>query len=308
MNEEGVDSNVVDGILNLSTIMNAVPTTGMISINTTLDDDNSNHTYLLQSILSYVGTDNDTNSDNSLLQHILSYVGNYQYRFVALVNRKFYDTYVTVLKKKKSTYCNTSSMELAKICYKEIRRKKLYYLCKSAIIHGNNDVLQDLVDFKQIHMAKYQRSCLFTSAMTYGNIPYLQYSLCKGTMTFEKFWSLKVTHTAVQYGHIHVLEWLQTTDVRINWYKLMVYAVEFENRTMMKWLYEYGGWKCSSAETCAYAAEHGHFLVLQWLHELGCPWDKQTCSNAACKGNLDLLKWARTNGCPWDEDTCANAA
>jgi hypothetical protein len=151
MNEGGADSNVVadvvDGLSNVSTTSNNVPTTGMISINTTSDNDNSKHTYLLQSLLSYVGNDNYTNSENSLLRQILLYVGNYQYRFVALVNHKFYDTYVTVhSNNNKLTYYNTSTVNHTMICYHETQRNELQYLYKTAFKYNNSvDTLQYLV-------------------------------------------------------------------------------------------------------------------------------------------------------------------
>jgi len=38
-------------------------------------------------------------------------------------------------------------------------------------------------------------------------------------------------------------------------------------------------------------------VVLKWLREIGCAWDKVTCFNAAKSGNVEMLKWARENGC-----------
>jgi len=60
--------------------------------------------------------------------------------------------------------------------------------------------------------------------------------------------------------------------------------------------------------TCAELARQGHFEVLRWAREQGCPWDETTCSNASIAGRLDILKWARSNGCPWNEWTCTQAA
>jgi hypothetical protein len=48
--------------------------------------------------------------------------------------------------------------------------------------------------------------------------------------------------------------------------------------------------------TCSYAAKGGHFDVLLWARENGCPWDN-TCASAAEGGHLEILKWARENGC-----------
>ena len=33
------------------------------------------------------------------------------------------------------------------------------------------------------------------------------------------------------------------------------------------------------------------------------PWDEDTCCNAAMGGHFKVLQWARENGCPWDART-----
>jgi hypothetical protein len=68
------------------------------------------------------------------------------------------------------------------------------------------------------------------------------------------------------------------------------------------------GWPWDK-NTCAYAAEGGHIEELQWLHEIGCPWDGRKCCSAVAKGgHIEVLKWLRTNGCPWDTSTREHAA
>jgi hypothetical protein len=59
---------------------------------------------------------------------------------------------------------------------------------------------------------------------------------------------------------------------------------------------------------CASAAQGGHFGLLRWLREKGCPWDEDTTAAAAKSGNLELLQWIREEGCPWDESACHAAA
>ena len=54
----------------------------------------------------------------------------------------------------------------------------------------------------------------------------------------------------------------------------------------------------NSTWICAYAALNGHFEILKWARENGCPWNEYTCSNAAKNGHFEILKWARENGCP----------
>ena len=65
-----------------------------------------------------------------------------------------------------------------------------------------------------------------------------------------------------------------------------------------------------SEAAVAQAAKGGHFEVMQWLRQNGCPWSSTTCYLAAEGGHLDILKWVRSQDppCPWDESTCAEAA
>jgi hypothetical protein len=61
-------------------------------------------------------------------------------------------------------------------------------------------------------------------------------------------------------------------------------------------------------EACSHAACCGNRVVLEWLHNTGCPWDSSTCAVAAGGGHLEVLQWARAYGCPWGATTCASAA
>ena len=61
--------------------------------------------------------------------------------------------------------------------------------------------------------------------------------------------------------------------------------------------------------TCSAAAvSGGHLECLKYLHEIGCPWDEWTCTEAARGGHLECLKYLHEEGCPWDEWTCTEAA
>ena len=52
-----------------------------------------------------------------------------------------------------------------------------------------------------------------------------------------------------------------------------------------------------------YAAKRGHFEMLKWARENGCPWDAGMCYSLAYHGHFEILKWAHENGCPWDVGT-----
>jgi hypothetical protein len=38
--------------------------------------------------------------------------------------------------------------------------------------------------------------------------------------------------------------------------------------------------------------------VLQWARSNGCPWNEETCARAAEYGHFELLSWAKANGAP----------
>ena len=56
------------------------------------------------------------------------------------------------------------------------------------------------------------------------------------------------------------------------------------------------------------AAFRGHFEVLKWLKENGCPFG-DACTPAATGGHLEILKWLKNEGgCNFNGRTCASAA
>ena len=58
----------------------------------------------------------------------------------------------------------------------------------------------------------------------------------------------------------------------------------------------------------AFAALYGHFSVLKWCQENGCPWGQDTCGWVAEFGDLEVVQWCIDNGCPCDEKTSGCAA
>ena len=84
---------------------------------------------------------------------------------------------------------------------------------------------------------------------------------------------------------------------------------DFFTKSTLSWALE----KCSEKKErfCVAAvtfALSGNLVMLQYLHEKGCPWDEDTCTGAARGGHLDCLKYACENGCPWNARVCSNVA
>ena len=79
------------------------------------------------------------------------------------------------------------------------------------------------------------------------------------------------------------------------------------NLVLLQYLHE-NGCPWDKATCSAAAVNGGHLECLKYLHDKGCPWDKTTCSSAAEGGHLECLKYLHDKGCPWDEMACLSAA
>jgi hypothetical protein len=90
-----------------------------------------------------------------ILKNIVSFIGEYQYRFVAAINKDFHIAYVQLYSNNKETYYNASTVEHAKICLESLslhHRHIIHFLVanpntqiwNSAIRHGSLSTLQFL--------------------------------------------------------------------------------------------------------------------------------------------------------------------
>ncbi|CAM9772472.1 unnamed protein product [Laminaria digitata] len=111
-------------------------------------------------------------------------------------------------------------------------------------------------------------------AMRCGHLDTLERVLANGCS-----WPWNAGDLAAVYGHVHILEWMLTSDRALD-----------------------------KERMCVVAAMGGKLSSLTWARANGCPWDIHVCSEAASKGYLEILIWAHRNGCPWHEKTYAYAA
>ena len=231
--------------------------------------------------------------DDLLLSHVISYVGRGQFRFVAILNQRFHTIYTETFLNDTSTYLNTSTIELAKICVQEHKvEKNTFYLTETG--------------YWNFH-------CLCISAARAGNLSVLKYLLTEGvTICCPKINDDKIRRThnqicshAAKKGRIHILRYAKEND--FSWNKETCSSAAYNGHLdILIWLRKNGcPWESC---TCSSAALNGHLDILKWARRNGCPWYKCTCSSAAFNGHLDVLKWARENGCPWDSNTCWSAS
>ena len=100
--------------------------------------------------------------------------------------------------------------------------------------------------------------------------------------------------------------------------KRFAVAASLGNLPMLQFVYSHakgprsqGGqiWEPIHCNLCSKVAVLGKLDCLQFLREIGCPWDMWTCTEAAAGGFLDCLMFAVEHGCPWgDNKACVMAA
>ena len=221
--------------------------------------------------------------DNFLLANILSYVGGHQYRFIAVISKRFRAAYDVAFPNDKFTHVNASTMEHAIICVNEtkstnwhpisyrIKSWKLASFCNSAVKHGNLEVLQYLravrTDFFPKGCPMDSTTC--TMAAMCGHLHVLQYAHKHGCRLDDLTFSM-----AAQSGHLHIVQYLHQNGCP--WEKY----------------------------TCTNAAWNGHLQILKYAHERGCPWhEKMICNEAARRGHFQTAQYAHERGCPWTKHT-----
>ena len=121
---------------------------------------------------------------------------------------------------------------------------------------------------------------------------------------------LYIANSAVKYGHIDVLKYINLTNIRESIPYILYNASIAGHMHIIEYLHEYIGARdlTTSASACAGAALAGNLPLLKWFRAHKYKWDYTTCTNAARGGHLDVLIWARKNRCKWTKDVCDIAA
>jgi hypothetical protein len=142
-------------------------------------------------------------------------------------------------------------------------------------------------------------------------------------------------------GHLHILEWLYSIGVALDFELLGIYAAAGGQIPVLEWVHAIGeSWALSGTdnEACVAAAQMGHVHVLRWLaaHDVqvmtpdaaesaarhgrlrvltwlmgeGLELERidGLCVSAASGGHLETLEWLYMVGCPCDRDECHAAA
>jgi hypothetical protein len=135
-----------------------------------------------------------------IVRDIISFIGHGQYRFIASINRLFYDAYRQLYPDTyQTTYLNLSTLDMAQICYTEaITHRSI--LCRCAARYGNVQVL---------HFLRSSRDCTWDAstcynAAKYGHLPILMYARQNHCP-----WGKHTIYYAAIHGHVHIVLWSQ---------------------------------------------------------------------------------------------------
>ena len=141
-----------------------------------------------------------------------------------------------------------------------------------------------------------------------------------GNLTFfEKNRDFLLCKKIIRYGHLNYVKSVTyliqhgifNADEISELYRAAVLSGSIRK---LKILHRTGcyGWECSNV--CQIIASTGNSKMLQWartskdyLYNHLCSWDADVCAEAAEAGHYDLLEWAIDNGCPRDIHMKINA-
>ena len=165
-----------------------------------------------------------------LLRLVVSFLPKH-YRFIAVISKSFHAAYIQEFPKDTGTILNAYNVEIAKICWEELKRpstRQQYQLSRTAAFYGSLPAMQYL---RSMRCYWDEWACAY--AATNGHLHILQYSRENGCP-----WDEKTCANAADNGHLHVIQWARDNGCR---------------------------W---DEETCFYAVEHGHLHIIQYAREM----------------------------------------
>lgn len=112
----------------------------------------------------------------------------------------------------------------------------------------------------------------------------------------------RIVAHAAQRGHAPLVLWALAQGARHD-HRLMDASASAGSIELLTWGKE-NRYPYDSFTTVA-AAKHGQLEALKWLRTtVNCPWTTATTTCAAHFGHFAVLRWAVDNGCPIDFDAC----
>ena len=262
-----------------------------------------------ESFYSTVAASMEDLSGDLLTDFVVSYVGGGQFRFLAAVNRTFYNAYLDKFPHKRTSKhaSNLHSMERLSIFIQEvgpIKRVKAMKVAKDMVIdcaarHGSMEIVH-LFHRYHANIKPILETTVCARAALHGHLEGLRQLRHGGTA-----WDAFTCSSAATGGHGDILQYAHTHGCPWDAWTCSNAALH-GHLSVLQYARDHG---CSWSEhTCSNAALNGHLATLEYAHDNGCPWNEFTCSNAALGGHMDVLVYAFTRNCPWNSYTCSNAA
>eukprot|EP01032_Pedospumella_encystans_P014474 gene14474-16617_t len=198
-------------------------------------------------------------------------------------------------------------------------------VCEKAAANGHLQCL------KYLH----EKGCPWNNSIyTTGQLHCVEYALEQGLQ-----WNMYIAEMVAESGNLDVLQFLIEHNCPVDGTALALAAekgrvdclkyllddvhlpVNFAATEVaamnchldcLQLLHQRTGTTWMDALTMAVAARNGHVHIVQYLHEIGCPWDERAADSAACKaqsgqevqnavwwGNHYVLQYLIDQGCPY---------
>lgn len=192
-------------------------------------------------------------------------------------------------------------------------------VCSGAAHGGNLDLLKSLIEKRYPYDVT-----MIINAVQSGNLKLVKYCTDIGLEPFDKLCDIAAAtgylhilkyvsqfcvpdaHTyaaACGGGHLYILQWLKKKGCPRN-SQAGANAAERGDLKTLEWLKADG----YHFDEMSFILGAKHLKILQWLYNIGCPYNQEVFAEAASYGNLTTLKWLKNIGCPWDVHSFSNAA
>ena len=254
--------------------------------------------------------------DDDLLRYILSYLP-HQFRYVALVNRRFHRLYpydpIT-------TFQNAVASVSTASVWRDEEHHASAMVIRMAAKYGALPVLQ-WVRPMEGHDYLFDRLYICHPAAEHGQLHILQWLSVSQQANNEDgrlqaFAHPGIMKSAARGGYLSIMQWLRALNVPrcpILDPEVVLVAVEQGNIDMVRWLRTWvpmSHWTPAVIIQAACAAATGtRNTTIEMLECLRnafdppCPWDAGAYRAAARHGHLSVLQWLRSQDpppCPWE--------
>ena len=154
-------------------------------------------------------------------------------------------------------------------------------------------------------------SPVIIAAATGGHLHILEYLRTTNYILqyLELFYSI-VAEVAARHGHVPLLEWASANATLHIWsYACFLAAIKGSQFKVLVWLKtHFPDPLMKSPHPMLMAAEVGNIEVFKWLRNNGMKWHPMTYEVAKNSFHVDIAEWAIKNGCPKDKNSSGRSS